>query len=618
MPVHDLLSTKERLQVAHIDDKLAHSWNAPALLLIGVDTRRLADAFILHIDSISPLSVDIYNIENPAGASPLKNAKQLEPMFLQVFNFFDCRGISLDEVAANLIFYRDYIPQYKLKVIILASHELLNTIIEKAYDFYSIAGFTGFFNDFKEEIDRHIRPSGSVHPLALQYRKEKEELSTYRKQAEVVPGILLKKTYNFARTAYNVSKQTEAFSLFKEAMALAEDLNKTDVQASILNFLGSIVFENGETAEGLRHFQQAGELAEKTGSVANRAYASINTGSVYFRRGQLADALKCWERAAALAQKIGDAEMEAVAYNHIGTVFKRKGENAKALDCFNRALAGAQAHHLPDTQAASLSKIGDIHLFRGETDKASAYFEDALRLNQANANAYGEASVLDKIADLHALAGEYPAAFSYCQRALTIARSLENLKLQATILTHIGQLNFKTDDLDEAIKFHQEARDIAKKIDNLQLLALVNGNLGNTYIEKDDRFFKEALECFENAFDAATQSGDNEEITKQYLNLSYYYRQHNKWKKSREYLYKALELAMMTDNCRLEAQVHHNMGLVAVGKKKQKEALEHFHLALATYKRIGNRDGEVGVLLSIGAFWHSRGEYEEAAKNHNL
>ena len=152
-PVESLLSAKEKIHLSHIEDKLTHTWNLPALLLIGVDSRRLVDAFAAFIDSMSPLPIERYDIENPADASPLKNADQLEPALFHLFNFFNCRGISWDEVAANLIFYRDYIPQYRLKIVILASHDLLNTIIEKAYDFYSISGFTGFFRDFALAIE---------------------------------------------------------------------------------------------------------------------------------------------------------------------------------------------------------------------------------------------------------------------------------------------------------------------------------------------------------------------------------------------------------------------------------------------------------------------------------
>jgi RNA polymerase sigma factor (sigma-70 family) len=613
-PVESLLSAKEKIHLSHIEDKLTHTWNLPALLLIGVDSRRLVDAFAAFIDSMSPLPIERYDIENPADASPLKNADQLEPALFHLFNFFNCRGISWDEVAANLIFYRDYIPQYRLKIVILASHDLLNTIIEKAYDFYSISGFTGFFRDFALAIARDIGQLGGIPTSVRQYQEDMESLLLYRQQETVSSEVLVKKIYNAALSAYEISRWDEALHLLQEALEIAVDLKNRDLQASIHNYLGDIFFSRGKTSKAIDYFQEALDLAKQVKSKVNEARALANIGLVYLRRGNLAEALDYQDRAVALSKKIGNTKMEALAFNHIGSIYLRKGEPSKALDCFQGTISIAEKNHLPGLQAASLSRIGDIYLSRGETERALAYYKDALSLNKSIANQQGEASDLDNIAHLFSLTGEYPAAFEYYQRALTIARTLGDQQLKAYCLTHMGELYFKIGDLDEASKHHRKALEIAGNTENLQLKAMVYGNIGSTNLEKDERLLDDALMYFERALELAEKAGDREEITRQYLNLGYLYQQKSKWPKSREYLDKAFTIAKETENIRLEALSIHHIGQLLVKKGQSNKALEYFKKAIKIYKRIGDQKGEAAGLLSIGTVYRNLDNYKKAVK----
>jgi RNA polymerase sigma factor (sigma-70 family) len=613
-PVESLLSAKEKLQLSHIEDKLTHTWNLPALLLMGVDSRRLVDAFAEFIDSMSPLPIERYDIENSADASPLKNADQLEPAVFHLFNFFNCRGISWDEVAANLIFYRDYIPQYRLKIVILASHDLLNTIIERAYDFYSISGFTGFFRDFALAIEKDIGQPGGIPALVRQYHEDMESLLLYRQQETVIPEVFVKKIYNAALSAYEISKWDEALQLFREALEIAVDLKNRDLQASIQNYLGNIFFSRGQISKAFDYFQDALDIAKEVKSTVNEARALANIGLVYLRRGNLVEALDHQDRAAALSKRIGNTEMEAFAFNNIGSIYLRKGEPSKALDCFRETISIAEKNHLPGLQAASLSRIGDIYLYRGEADRALAYYKDALTLNKSIANQQGEAFDLDNIAHLFSFTGEYTAAFEYYQRALTVARTLGDQQLKAYTLTHMGELYFKTGDLEKASKQHQKALKIVENTENLQLKVLVYGNIGSTYLEKDERLEDDALMYFEKALELAEKSGDCEEITKQYLNLGYFYQQKTNWTKSREYFDKALTIAGKTNNIRLEALSIHHIGQLLSKKEQHNKALENFKKALKIYKRIEDQKGEASVLLSIGTVYRNLDNYENAVK----
>jgi RNA polymerase sigma factor (sigma-70 family) len=616
-PVESLLSAKEKLQLSHIEDKLTHTWNLPALLLIGVDSRRLMDAFAAFIDSMSPLPIERYDIETPADASPLKNGHHLEPAIFHIFNFFNCRGISWDEVSANLIFYRDYIPQFRLKIVILASHDLLNTIIERAYDFYSISGFTGFFRDFALAIERDIGQPGGIPTLVRQYQEDMQALILYRQQEMVIPEVLVKKIYNTALSAYEISKWDEALHLFQEALEIAVDLKNRDLQASIHNYLGNIFFSRGQTSKASDYFQEALDLAKRVKSTVNETRALTNIGSVYFRRGNLVEALDYQNRAVALSKKIGNTRMEAFAFNHIGSIYLRKGEPSKALDCFQRTISIAEKNHLPGLQAASLSKIGDIYLSRGDTERALAYYKDALSLNKSIANQQGEASNLDNIAHLFSLTGEHSAAFEYYQRALTIARTLGDQQLKAYCLTHMGELYFKIGDLKEASKHHQNALVISKNTENLQLKAVVYGNIGSTNLEEDESLLDGSLMYLEKALELAEKAGDCDEITKQYYNLGYLYQQKDNQTKSREYLDKALALAKKTNNIRLEALSIHNIGQTLAKERQHNKALEYFKKALKIYKRIGDQVGEASELLSIGTIYHGLDNYEETLKHYN-
>jgi RNA polymerase sigma factor (sigma-70 family) len=614
-PVEALLSAKEKSQLSHIEDKLLNVGDFPALLLIGVDSNILGQAFVKFTESKSPIPVALHEIRTSADAAPLKNAEGLDPDVFHLFYFFDYYGSSPQEVASNLIFYRDYIPQYRLKIIIIASHKLLKVIIEEAYDFYSISGFTGFFIDFPRLIQRDIARFDDLPEPVQQYERNMAALKEYREQENISPGILLKKMYNAAVSARDTSRLDEALHLLQQALELAMEQGSQDSETAIYIIMGDIYFSRGHTPEALNYFREALEISRKIKDSAKGALALVNIGHVCSRRGSLEEALDYYIRARGIHRKAGDLKEMAAVFNHIGKIYMKKGEIKEAHDYFDKALSIAEQNSLLDLQSESLAEMGNISRLNGDMDKALAYYQDALRISKRIGSLKGEALVLNNIANLFAVKGEFAVSMKYHKRTLKIAQEIEDLSLEALSLANIGDLFFKKGDLKEAIKYHEESLSAARKMENLLLESSVLGYIGNIFLEEDN--FEKALYHYNRALKLAREVGDSDETAKQLINIGNLYRQENDINKSRKYLDEALSIAGKINSLQLEALAMHNIGQMHSKRENYDEALNYFNKALNIYKRIGDVEGEAAELLSIGTVHQHLKRDNEAIKYYN-
>ena len=270
--IESLLSKQEAAKLSELIDIITHVGNNPALLLIGTDSSTLGEAFVDFVKHHSPIEVKPWTIDNQEVAfTILKNAEQLSPHCFHVLCFFKNDSLPPDEVAANLVFYRDYIPQYRLKIVIIAPHLLLKTIIAKAYDFYSISSFYDFFTDFSQSVQRDLEEYKGKPGPVLEYENNLTALMDYRNQKEVIPAVLLKKLFNAASSAQEILKLDEAFKLYQEALKVALAKDNTEYQAVISSRIGNVYYAKGHMTDALNHYNKALQLTRKINDLSNEA-----------------------------------------------------------------------------------------------------------------------------------------------------------------------------------------------------------------------------------------------------------------------------------------------------------------------------------------------------------
>jgi tetratricopeptide (TPR) repeat protein len=411
----ELLSNRDFLKTGALEDGIIHAADFPLLCLIGVDSANLERAFYEFIKEKSPGKVAKHKIGGEKNSfNILRNAETLDNKAFHVFPLFDYRAAAPAEVAGNLIFYRDYIPQYRLKIILICSHQLLKTIIEKAYDFYSIASFCTFFNDLSRSVREDLSEYKGKPEAIREFEKKLKDLNSFKKKKNIIElpataahgvaklyssqkkssqkkkistnnsidSILLNKLYNTARSAYKISSLNTAMELYGEALKIAIKIKDVEYRSSIYANMSLIYQGRGELDEALKFQKQSLEINRKIGSLQNEAASLGNIGSIYQNKGQLDEALKFQKQSLEINRKIGSLQNEAASLGNIGSIYQNKGQLNEALKYYKQALQIAREIGYLQGEAIQLGNIGLIYRDKGQLDEALKYLKISLTMAQ--------------------------------------------------------------------------------------------------------------------------------------------------------------------------------------------------------------------------------------------
>jgi hypothetical protein len=161
MILNEFLTAKDRIALKKLPLTLRLRKKNACLVLLGVDTIELGDAFSQYLSSC--LEGDDHIFYTPATELILPevmdpNGRIPRAAYI-IVNLYD-RPLSQDEkenISAGLLLYRDYIPEYRLKLIFLLSHDLMRYLQTQAYDFFPLAIIHGFFLIISIDIKERIK-----------------------------------------------------------------------------------------------------------------------------------------------------------------------------------------------------------------------------------------------------------------------------------------------------------------------------------------------------------------------------------------------------------------------------------------------------------------------------
>ena len=462
------LSVRDRLLAEQLKERIANIGDNPFLALIGVDSETLGEAVRVWLVENKDILTKDYCPGSPYSFDDfMKRINQLEKDFLHIVCLFTKNLPEAEAIAPNLIFNRDYIPQHRLKIVFIMSRELLKTVIEKAYDFYAIAGFSCFLEDMlhKTETDlahREVKPKELLY-----YENAIEELEAFRQTSTTRnDDILLTNLFRAASAAQDISRLDEALNLYLEALPLAEEQDKALSRSAILGNIGIIYQDKGELDEALKYYRPALEIFKQISYLQGEASIIGNIGLIYKDKGELDEALKYYRQALEIDKQIGHIQGEASELGNIGNIYNNKGELDEALKYLRQALEIDKQIGYLQGEASIIGNIGIIYKNKGELDEALKYYKQALVIFKQIGYIQGEANQLGNIGFIYKDKGELDEALEYYKQALEIFKQIGYLQGEALALDNIGDIYQSKGEIDEALKYHSQALEIDKQIKN--------------------------------------------------------------------------------------------------------------------------------------------------------
>lgn len=607
-----LLPVREQLELSYLKDIIKHWGNNPSLILIGIDSLALGEAFVGFIRKNSPLPVKRHNPKEKANIfNILQNANQLDAGTVHLLFFYNDMADDPQVVASNLIFYRDYIPQFKLKIVLIASHILLKTIIEKAYDFYSISSFSGFFTDLYHAVQEDLEPVKPIPGPVLEFEKSYEEVNHYRQKENVNLRILMKKLFNSAVLAIEISRYDEALAFLNEAYEITEKIDNREYQAMVLRDIGIIHSLKGEFEVAYQYYMRALKIFREIGN--SRQEAQIKNVIKYIKiRGKFGDTSNFYIKKLEKAEMFDESIRKAVVYNQTGFIQSIKGEFDKALKSHENALDIFKEFEDLNGEAFELEYIGIIYWQMGHPKKALGYLKKALRIFRKNGDLQGEATFLMYLGSIFIDSGDLDNALAYLEKGLELSRKINSLLLESSYFIYIGSIYRFKGDFDHALKCFAEGLAIAKKISDLSLELSHQSYIGQMYRLKGE--YAEALKCCEKVLKIVQKTGYFEIEVLNLGEIGVIYLNKGEYAEALKYSQEALEKSEKQNFQIGKPSNLMNIGNIHFAKGEYAEALRYFQETLDIAGKVWNAHEEASALMGIGRVYHSQCNFDEAIK----
>ncbi len=217
-------------------------------------------------------------------------------------------------------------------------------------------------------IGNYLRDYQHNYEVALLYYEKILELCKQLKNAGQETAAVL----NDMGDVYKLmGENSYALSLYRESLALAEQIQHRHSRSNAYKNIGKIFYVNGEYAQALKYLEQSYAIGcDKCPQIAFHSVL-IDIGNVYMRLGNYSQALTSYRKSLALADSSNAKYERAVSCFALGDFYARLKNSGQSLAYYRQAedlAVGARALPLQRDIAASLSNA-----YKSQNDYHRAY-----------------------------------------------------------------------------------------------------------------------------------------------------------------------------------------------------------------------------------------------------
>ncbi len=230
--------------------------------------------------------------------------------------------------------------------------------------------------------------------------------------------------HQFGRSRRNAGKdaatQEAAQQAFEQAIAIARQLQKSDLAGRILIDLGNIRANRGFYAEGLERYDEAkqamaqGDLNDKLDEARRQGFI----GNARRNLGHYEPAIEAYEKAIKLFQQLNDLQQVGTQQFNLGLVYRDQGRFEAQARALNRALEIARSHEDSRGHGKALNSLGTSYAYSGNYDLAIECHQKGLAMLSQDGAWFIVAFVRADLALTHLLYGDTPEALEAARAAL--------------------------------------------------------------------------------------------------------------------------------------------------------------------------------------------------------
>jgi CHAT domain-containing protein/Flp pilus assembly protein TadD len=301
-----------------------------------------------------------------------------------------------------------------------------------------------------------------------------------------------------ARIAVRQRRLREARQDYEQAGKLFERLKMPDWQATSLNDLALVHYEQGGLARARTLHQQALDLRKQLHGERHPAVAQSlgNLGLVCKDQGDLAQARTLCQRSLDLFKQLyGERHPSVTAsLNNLALVYREQGDLAQARNLHQQALELTKQLHgeRHPSVATSLNNLAEVCRVQGDLPQARQLYQQALDLRrQLHGERHPEvAASLNNLALVCRDQGDLAQARTFCLQALDLSKQLQGERHTdfATALNTLALICQAQGKLAQARQLAQQVLDLKRQLlgERHPEVAFSLGGLAEIYREQGE------------------------------------------------------------------------------------------------------------------------------------
>lgn len=462
-------------------------------------------------------------------------------------------------------------------------------------------------------------------------------------------------TYKIARLYHNIGDLTAAQQAYEDAQFLYQQIGDVVGEGRVLSGIGNIYFLRDYDIAG-ETLNQALDLNNASGDNLGRAVTQNYLGDWYLASGDLSNARSSFQSALQLATNLNATEVQAYAYHGSGRVFAKRAELGQeqtlrpALNDFGEALRLYRdvLGDIYNTRRVFVSQGWAWYYFSPATGDFETWFFAALNKAREIGDKRGEAETLNTLGSVYLQSLDYDQAVTYFRQGLVVAAEIGDDILTGDLNAVLGDIALKRVNFATARDFYETALFNYQSAGVVVQQAVVGSKLGLVAQRLGD--FRGAISAYRDATDALYGFSDprsnhllvSETLAQTSLRLGSVYLDLNLYDRAQEVLADAdsqlnangdsfnraeallrlgdaaigkhdygqadsrygssQRLAHQTENPSVEALAMSGHGLVLSlsGSGTELEIQRAFEGALDLARKIGDRDAERRIQMSMG------------------
>lgn len=222
---------------------------------------------------------------------------------------------------------------------------------------------------------------------------------------------------------FNAGEYHPAIRSYQKAIGLYTQIGSLQLLGELYNGIGLSYYYLGEYEKAIETQIEAVKNFEKSGSTVDLARIYINMGMVYNRLADYESARNYYRKAARISFKLNDPNRIGNSYNGLGTAFYSENKLDSAKFFYRKALYYFRSAGNDERSAAAINNLANIYVSQKDSvAKALAYYLQAWKLYDKTGNLRNKVFVMEGLGGAYAVLGQHQKALETLWEGLKLAR----------------------------------------------------------------------------------------------------------------------------------------------------------------------------------------------------